>query len=162
MKESELKVHERHALSIYRQVEKSAPRFTTISAESLYQFGKEIAEKLEPELKPVDMSMLIGSGVDCAFSDDLRDLDTEEAFAFLGKVNQESMRFLTTENYPFNYCKPRMNYWFSADNFDDVDDLLTRLNKAGFEIILKSTADGIVSFMIKDKKADRCWPWEVE
>ena len=60
MKESELKEHERHALKIYRRWDSIS--YATLEARSLYQFGKEIAEKLEPELKPVDMSVLVNSG----------------------------------------------------------------------------------------------------
>ena len=103
------------------------------------------------------MSVLVNSGIDCVFSDDLKDLDTEESFALLGKINQESRRFLTTENYPFNYCKPRMNYWFSAENFNDVDKLADSLFVTGFHVL-----QGRDAFMIEGLQDGYCWPWEIK
>lgn len=163
MKESELKEHELLALNCYRLFEKQKKDVmlsNTSKTGALYQFGKDIAEKLEPELKPVDMSVLVNSGVDCVFAGKhvggLVVISESKTHPYKNDLNDVRHR----------KCKPRMNYWFSAENFKDVKDLVKKLEEAGFELeIISKTIYGyttITAFMIKDKKANRCWPWEVE
>lgn len=165
MKESELKDYERHALEIYRHFSRKdvEPTFSTMrKTKSLYEFGKEIAEKLEPELKPVDMSVLVNSGIDCVFWD----WHGREYMDFLIKIGKGDATFGSSKGLEPK-CKPRMNYWFSAENFDDTFNLIDRLEKAGF-VLGKSYLrldDGdlhLKAFKIKGLQDGCCWPWEVE
>lgn len=156
MKESELKEHEREALKVYRTHNEDAIN----PWGHLYQFGKEIAKKLEPELKPVDMSVLMGSGIDCVFSN-FNNFRAQRIGSLTGISSD--FYYCGVREKGYEYCKPRMNYWFSAENFEDVDGLMKSLAAAGFSVS-KKLYGGLKtqSFMIKDLQDGFCWPWVVE
>ena len=163
MKESELKEHERIALNCYRLFEKQKKDgmlSKTSKTGALYKFGKEIAEKLEPELKPVDMSALVNSGIDCVFSDtDIGELSGIEPSCYYAYENARNGSRHST-------AKPRMKYWFSAENFENPEGLVEKLERSGFGVSKKLYGTmrdlKLQSFMIKGLQDGYCWPWEVE
>jgi len=171
MKESELKEHERIALNCYRLFEKQKKDgmlIKTSKTGELYKFGKEIAEKLEPEIKPVDMSVLVNSGIDCLFSMRVG-FDNSPVMCHLKCISPNG--FTSEDDLLWNYCKPRMNYWFSTENFKNVKGLMGKLEEAGFELeVMYKTIyimgsdyiTAITAFTIKGLQDGYCWPWEVE
>lgn len=142
-----------------------------------YNIGKAITESLKPKLKPVDMSVLIDSGVYCRFSNHEGSLD-EKGFNSLLKICNPSTSYLYQSNQStYRFCKPRTDYWFSAVNFTDVEKLIDRLHDAGFKVTVNRimvsygesfigggvSPGGINAFKIEPELRDGfCWPWEVE
>lgn len=140
-----------------------------------YNVGKAIAEQLKPKLKPVDMSVFIGSGIDCEFSNNL----VEFAIAYLKKIKEPNYPYVF-RNAGWTYCKPRMDYWFSPLNFIDAGLIIGELRLAGFKVdveyyykdVVHASGNwgasggvepaGILSFKISGLQDGYCWPWEVE
>jgi len=115
---------------------------------------------MPPKVTPVDMSVLVGSGIDCEFWD-------EGELKILGALNGFEKSSVTTRNYYidmtgtlFELCKPRMGYWFSAMNFKDADKLVKELRAAGFAGEQTYTTGPTIEFRITGIADDRCWPWE--
>lgn len=106
------------------------------------------------EAKPVDLSVLISSGIDCYFSDDpdywCCTLSAKEKW--------------TSEEITERRIKPRMNYWFSWLNFSAENDWLYVLSDAGFlvEVDEGDEGDCVHAFRITGLRDGYCWPWEVE
>ncbi len=111
--------------------------------------------RIRPKLKAVDMSVLVGSGVDCGFSDELHKNALVRVGLFSGS-NREDFPFRDNSGVDWKYCKPRMNYWFSYNNFTNVRDLLGNLRDAGF-----SVQTDVGCFKIVGLLEGYCWPWEV-
>lgn len=100
-------------------------------------------------MKPVDLSVLIDSGID---------------------VDDKDMRgvyydplFFNVDLYIERRSKPRMSYWFS--NANDywggvgIDAAVTKLVDAGFDVDVNRQA---YAFRIHGLRDNYCWPWEVE
>lgn len=72
MKRSELSWYQNEALIAKEMSDKSENEIPQgiWAFKALAEFGKDIAEQLESELEPVDMSVLVDSGIDCVFEMD--------------------------------------------------------------------------------------------
>ena len=122
--------------------------------------------------KPVDMSVLIGSGIDCIFGD----AEDYTVTCTLRQVkDQHGGQMYRSQLDWYIHCNPRMDYWFSAQNFTSVGELIASLDKAGFDLSIhwSSTQEElngsirrhqgeVESFLICGLKMDRCWPWEID
>lgn len=119
---------------------------------------KSLEDYIKPKLTPVDLSVLIESGIDCEFSNDLSD------WCIIGKL-----RYVESDAvYPYEklnggiykHCRPRENHWHSLRNCPGVVGRpIVMLEKAGF-LIGRSTDGGHIK--INGIRDDRCWPWEAD
>ena len=110
--------------------------------------------RVRPTLKPVDMSVLIGSGIDCEFSDG----DNWRPWSsLLGKI--EGGRFFPQHSgfQAFGTCRPRQDYWHSLLNCSKM--LCSQLASAGFDITKDCEH---YSVLIHGTADDYCYPWAVE
>lgn len=113
---------------------------------------------MPPVLTPVDMSVLVNSGIDCEFWDFVK-----PNLSFWSGLR----RMTTTGGYEresgttWSHCQPRMGYWLSARNFRDAEEMIGKLCDAGFEVAFtKSSDDWTLEFKITGIADNRCWPWE--
>ena len=158
MKKSELKEHEKIAYKFYLEYTKGDIR-TYPQARALVEFGKEIAEKLGSELKSVDMSVLVDSGVDCVFD--------ECNIAALHEIVEADpvYTYVCDKDNFHKHCKPRMDYWFSTLNFGGSRTIVNFLRDAGFNIeekLYPGCICAIEAFKITGLKDGYCWPWEAK
>ena len=109
---------------------------------------------MPPKVTPVDMSVLVGSGIDCEFWD-LKGVGYNGQL--VGITNAPEYRSLGDF---WDRCKPRMGYWFSAMNFKDADKLVKELRAAGFAGEQTYTTGPTIEFRITGLALNRCWPWE--
>ena len=123
------------------------------------EFGS-VSVRIKPALKPVDMSVLVGSGIDCVFGAKLK---------FMSPLTSTTDRgqpiFHSWADGEWAICKPRMNYWFSVKNFDDYENLERKLVAAGFSLDLhinEMYRNGVVAFSITGLQSNRCYPWEAK
>lgn len=73
----------------------------------------EIKELIKPKKKIIDLSVLVGSDIDCDFSDSLKywycsklkDIDVDNDFTFIDHH----------KTY-WRYCRPRMDHWMGAQD----------------------------------------------
>jgi hypothetical protein len=101
-------------------------------------------------LTPVDMSVLVGSGIDCEFWD------------LKGVYNGHLVAITSAPEYRaigdfWDRCKPRMNYWFSCKNFKSSSTIVENLELAGFVV---ESCIAFTHFQITGIAEGRCWPWE--
>lgn len=113
----------------------------------------------KPEIDSVDMSVLVGSGVDCIFSDyvephmsllvDIREVDGE-------------IRYVSPTGACWSECRPRTNYWFSVKQLGGgnvASFLAERLRCAGFWVAYDNYQFP-KAIMITGLQEGYCWPWE--
>jgi hypothetical protein len=105
---------------------------------------------MPPKLVPVDMSVLVGSGIDCEFWD------------LKGVCNGQLVGITDAPEYRslddfWDRCNPRMNYWFSCKNFKSSFTIVKNLEIAGFVV---ESCMSFTHFQITGIADDRCWPWE--
>ena len=96
-------------------------------------------------MKPVDLSVLIDSGIDVD-DKDMRD------------VYYNPTHF-SVDLYIERRSKPRMDYWFSEKNFEYPGELVWALGNAGFAVEESHDAS---DFQITGLLPGYCWPWELE
>jgi hypothetical protein len=108
---------------------------------------------MPPKVTPVDMSVLVGSGIDCEFWD-LKGVYNGQLVGITDAPEYRSLDDFWAR------CQPRMNYWFSAMNFRDVTALIIKLRNAGFDVERTHTGGPTIEFRITGIADDRCWPWE--
>lgn len=129
--------------------------------EMIKNTGSKIQEAIKPKKTPVDMSVLIDSGIDCIFHNAEGEfIDILSRIDGSWFISEDCHGNLCTE---FLQCKPRMNYWFSACNFIDVDQLIDNIVESGFRVCtIRNDDGGIEAFKILGVNVaeDRCWPWE--
>lgn len=133
---------------------------TPLSAmRSLSEIG-EGSVRIKPELTPIDMSVLIGSYIDCEFGGApdigwrigyLINIDhTDKANAYHIKREDGSS--------PYAQCRPRMYHWHSFLNCPGNSAAnLILLENAGFSVV----RDGM-QFKFNGLVDGRCMPWEVK
>jgi len=122
--------------------------------------------RIKQEQKPVDLSVLIDSGIDCEFSN-YKDF----AYPCYGPLEDD---INPEENYApkFNamgtpYCRPRMNHihaW-QCQSFNEAIEFRCKLVEAGFIFSFDTLEylNGVVLLLWNlDKASDREWPWEME
>ena len=99
-------------------------------------------------MKPVDLSVLIDSGIDC--------MDPEYGICLIESkyyVNDPEKAIV------WDHVKPRMDYWFSEKNFEYPGELVWALGNAGFAVEESHDAS---DFQITGLLPGYCWPWELE
>lgn len=114
-----------------------------------------LADMLKPKLTPVDMSVLVYSGIDCWFGN--KGSPMKEWYSMLTGVCVGGGYWRQSPRSVHPICKPRMRYWFGCGNFKNPDKLLTDLHGAGFRV-----AKGYHQFKITGLREGRCWPWECD
>ena len=135
---------------------KSAP-ITTLN--KLHDIGFELKRIATPKKKPVDMSVFVGSPVDCEFSQAL-----EAKYWNKGCLDEIGTKggvtYVLYQILHYLYCKPRMNYPFSVklwSNAEQVFNFMFDLKNAGFNSELIDNS----ALMITGVREGFCWPWEV-
>jgi len=109
------------------------------------------AEKKKECRKPVDLSVLIDSGMDVG---NCAPINIEWL-----QPTSDSMNVFAMTKYRY---APRMNYWFSARNFEYPLVLADKLTDAGFVVVLDEYADHVINFMITGLQDGYYWPWECD
>ena len=125
----------------------------------------EIDKAMKPNLKPVDLSVLIEYDIDCEFSH----LDESEQRNHIDKLSNilNGCVYRDRRRVHWSACRPRMNHIhaFEFKSYKQADDLRTKLTKAGFVFSVDKTngAYGIILLLSAfDKSPDHCWPWEIQ
>lgn len=131
------------------------------------QFAWELHERLKqaltPKKRPVDMSVFVGSPIDCEFSK-LEDFSEYT----IGRYAERNAFFYKTREHSdnhYDYCNPRMNYRLSIDLFanDRLCGLfIEKLENAGFELDCNYFDGYLRSFKVTGLRDGFCWPWECE
>jgi hypothetical protein len=109
---------------------------------------------MPPKLVPVDMSALVGSGINCEFWD----LKGVYVGQLVGITDAPEYRYRSLDDF-WARCQPP-GYWFSAMNSKDVNALIIKLRNAGFDVERTHIGGPTVEFRITGLADDRCWPWE--
>lgn len=107
--------------------------------------------------KPVDMSVLVDSGVLCEFSHNAPFVNSSKGFL----ISIKNEKYNPVE---WEYCRPLYGHWHSARNFDDVAGLLQSLSEAGFDVEIELERElntYIEHFRIIGLQPNYCMPWEV-
>lgn len=105
------------------RMEKLESRISTLTLESRMDTLKlkELYSNHGIETKPqvIDLSVLIESGIDCEFADDL---DDPVEIGKISEIKDAEFAYLTTKCESvvreWKYCRPRMNYWHHNTGFD--------------------------------------------
>lgn len=116
--------------------------------------------RIKPKLVPVDMSVLVDSGVDCEFlSSTGTILLICKLAAGMGAASQPYRSGVI--GGCFSQCRPRMNHWHSTANCGESGpDVVLRLRDAGFNV--EYDASDAAFYIVADKALcdGRCWPWD--
>ena len=106
--------------------------------------------------KPVDMSVLVDSGVLCVFSDS----HNLKLKGFLLQISHETYAL---DNFTtWKYCRPLYGHWHSAKNFGDVEGFIAKLVDAGFCVGTDKCYGVTEHFRIIGLQDGYCYPWESE
>lgn len=106
----------------------------------------------EDKPKPVDLSALIDSGIDCEFWE-------ADCYTTIGNLtNIKGKNAYRSDLHWYEHCVPRMNYWFSGMNFDYPVGLRYNLFEAGLDVEVTESLD---AFRITGLRDGYCWPWEL-
>ncbi len=103
--------------------------------------------RIKPKPIKIDLSFLVGSGVDCQFAVE------NQAFEIIGLLagfDPLTGKYLCLNQGAFDECMPRMNHWMSPENCADLSIHRT-LENAGFEVVLAAICgnyEPVASFMI--------------
>ena len=122
-----------------------------------YLDGYELT--IAPTLKPVDMSVLIDSGIDCEFG--------EGVYRVIGSLHSiddgDSHKYgLCGTGHFHQYCRPRLDYWHSCGNMqnESAQIMAEKLFSAGFNCQL---GFGNMSLFIDAERPlldGHCYPWQ--
>ncbi len=88
--------------------------------------------RIKQEPKKIDLSFLVGSGVDCEFFDE----PIMESPKFVGRLigmSDDGSQYHTEYGDQYYFCRPRMNHWHSVYNLKDLS-FHQVLENAGFEL----------------------------
>lgn len=119
--------------------------------------GNPAQVRIAPTLTPVDMSVLVGSGIDCEFFENGQGVDS---ISPLVKIERDAKNEYVDQFGAYSQrCRPRMDHWHSlfGMGIDEGDNLVERLRDAGFDIE-RSGCKGHVRF--GGVKPKFCMPWE--
>lgn len=147
------------------------PMFSTISL-VMSEFGMGRI-RIKPTKKPIDLAVLIQSGIDCEFWDGSIGVLSE-----ISCGSQYHRRIGSTAGYtPYSTCKPRMGeFWYSWQGGECplpeglVIEIQTRNNgKYGAKVKpfnFRWNHDGspsdVIAFKVIGLAEGYCWPWESE
>ena len=120
--------------------------------------------KPKPTKKPVDLSVLIDSGIDCVMGDTLDD-NVISPLTHFNKCPVEDSYWDDAEN-PWKYCRPRMNHihaqWLGQQM---ARQLVLNLRYAGFKFDEYTRKVGGKTMLIIaniEPKKGYCYPWQME
>lgn len=143
----------------------------------LFAFALKHADE-RPKLKPVDLSVLVDSGIDCEFQYH----DSESWFVDRLEFSGSTLLPFKPKTWksPASRCRPRMNHVYAFHNdfrlpeglvvrvhfIDGTGKRRTKVYPSDKDPIRETSAEnGIVSFAVGVEVlelADNfCWPWEV-
>ena len=146
-----------------------------MDSEDVVIWSKSAEYRRKPLKEPVDLSVLIESGIDCEFWDD------GSTLKWIGKLEQIFVG--STEPYCneidcYDYCRPRMNHihawqggicplpkgvivkvWFRQRNDTDNTDIGPVSNYRWSNMNVYSD---IIQFKVIGLEDNYCWPWELE
>lgn len=120
--------------------------------------------RIKQELKPVDLSVLIKSGVDCEF------WDSGQEFHVIGKMieveTDTTYKYVDVDSTNYMHCRPRMNHIHAialAEYEETIPVVVRDLEKAGFKFNYKvvNWTDRILLIEFTGLADGYCWPWEV-
>lgn len=128
--------------------------------------------RVKPELKPIDLSVLIKSGIDCEFSE-----SNTTGVRYIGKLcsaGADYSRALTNNRFDtWACCRPRMNHlhaWAGGNcplpeglevevTFRDRSPITARTGPE-FRWDHRGTSYDIIAFEVLGLQDGYCWPWE--
>lgn len=143
-----------------RWVDVSGDQFTVCQLKLMAEDG---SIRIAPALKPVDMSVLVNSGIDCEFSD-----CKFSAGAPIGQLTGLSTKgeqhYNSSTGSCWPHCRPRQDYWHSLHNCPVLDGegpfstkTFNNLRGAGFDV--RHGESGKI-FYFTGVLVGRCYPWE--
>ncbi len=137
-----------------------AHSFINTTAESALNHFLEAGKncvRIAPTLKPVDMSVLVDSGIDCEFSG--VECFADPAVGQISAIGDEKGGYLRGMTR-YGYCRPRLDHWHSPKNCGGIPMIWKRLVEAGFDVELDEDANYVHAFRISGESKGRCYPWE--
>lgn len=85
--------------------------------------------RIKQEPKKIDLSFLVGSGIDCEFKD-----KGQIGYPVIGELASiQSGEYELLNGTFWHHCRPRMNHWHSVHNLKDLS-FHQILENAGFEL----------------------------
>lgn len=113
--------------------------------------------RIAPTLKPVDMSVLVSSGIDCEFGTS----DNEWYPWSSPLVGEKECTYFPLGApkrgiYAYSHCRPRQDYWHSLMNCETL--MIKALEDAGF--LININLNEAVQF--NGLQPNRCYPWEAK
>lgn len=125
--------------------------------------------RVKPELKPVDLSVLIESGIDCEFWDKIGAISTSIK-TLTGIDSSLQYPYLNTA-HSYKYCQPRHDYWHVWLGGDCplprgfvIDCMLRNGNTYENAVDLSWEHAGygsdIIAFKVLRLADGYCYPWE--
>ena len=127
--------------------------------------------RVKPELKPVDLSVLIESGIDCEMT-----RSTDESITVITKLDEiyDSHTYLSIENDVYGTCHPRHYHWHSWQGGKcplpkgfEVEVLLRNGNSMtrnlkSYQWSHTGYDTDIIAFKVIGLEDGYCYPWERE
>lgn len=124
--------------------------------------------RVRPQLKPVDLSVLIESGIDCEFWE-------EENKVWVGKLTEImpcDYSVYKTESGFYNFCRPRMNHWhvWLGDDCPLPEGFMVEviyrdgdrdtLESSKLHWTCYSSVEDIIAFKVLRLTEEYCYLWE--
>lgn len=138
------------------------PKWLAVSCREAAEHWLENTEevRVKPTLTPVDMSVLVASGIDCEFSDSLF-----EGVPLIGSLTADcGDHYVSDCGQEWGAFRPRMDHWHSLRNLAERDgwipgttDAVHALRCAGFDV--DQSSDG-QHLRFNGAQDGRCYPWE--
>lgn len=131
--------------------------------------------RIKPALTPIDLSVLIKSGIDCEFSDNSDFPPADRRISYIQGIGAGFLTNQSTLYYLF--CRPRMNHWhawFGGDcplpegievevEVTCHDGSVLRGEANIFNWGRNSYEGGdIIAFKVTGLSDGFCWPWEMD
>ncbi len=110
--------------------------------------------RIKPKLKPVDLSVLVDSGILCEmWNSDGQSLPKSVAFLKYAGINSDYPYQVQSGGF-WRYCRPALLYWQCASNLEKP---LADFISAGFLYVFNPSD---TAFRITGLREGFCWPWE--
>ncbi len=123
--------------------------------------GNPAQVRIAPALTSVDMSVLVGSGIDMQFCDGENGWRPWSSLLSKIEGNLYHPQHSATGEFCYSRCRPRMDYWHSSSNFvaNIVGGRILQLERAGFAIENDHHHSCIKFTGLLD---GYCWPWQAD
>ncbi len=133
--------------------------------------------RIKPK-KPVDLSVLIDSSIDCEFWD-----DADQKFPVIGKLTELgnpciSYKYVDVDGMDYKYCRPRMNHvhaWQGGEcplpdglrvkvfyQNPHIEPAIYEVGSYNLTWHWYGTESDIIAFEVVGLVDGYCWPWEME